>query len=90
MAEGIRRFRDMGGKRAIVATIAVDLSQPDSNLADDQPFNLRCGARSAAERLQRLADLGYDDALIVKSGTHTEKDMTDDDLWAIRSLLPTS
>ena len=78
----------MGGKRALVATIAVDLTQPEADLPDDQPFHLRCGPKSAAERLQRLADLGYDDALIVKSGRHTEADMTDQDLAQIRALLP--
>ncbi len=66
VAEGLKRYRDMGGKRAMVATIGVDLTQPEADLADDKPFHLRCGPKSAAERLQRLADLGYDDALIVE------------------------
>jgi alkanesulfonate monooxygenase SsuD/methylene tetrahydromethanopterin reductase-like flavin-dependent oxidoreductase (luciferase family) len=88
VAEGLKRFRDMGGKRALVATIAVDLTQPEADLPDDQPFHLRCGPKSAAERLQRLAELGYDDALIVKYGGHTEEDMTDEDLGQIRALLP--
>ena len=82
--EAIRRqLRDRPG-----ATIHVDLTQPESDLADDQPFQLRCGPKSAAERLQKLADIGFDDALIIKTARHTEADMTDEDLHQIRSLLP--
>jgi len=88
MREGLQRYRDLGGKRAMVATIHVDLTQPESDLADDQPFQLRCGPRSAAERLQKLADIGFDDALIIKTARHTEAEMTDEDLQQIRSLLP--
>jgi alkanesulfonate monooxygenase SsuD/methylene tetrahydromethanopterin reductase-like flavin-dependent oxidoreductase (luciferase family) len=87
VAEGLKRYRDLGGKRAMVATISVDLTQPEADLPDDQPFHLRCGPKSAAERLQRLAELGYDDALIVKYGKHTEADMMDEDLAQIRALL---
>lgn len=88
MKDGLQRYRDLGGKRALVATIAVDLTQPEADLADDEPFHLRCGPKSAAERLQRVAEIGYDDALFVKSGRHTEADMTDADLQQIRALLP--
>jgi alkanesulfonate monooxygenase SsuD/methylene tetrahydromethanopterin reductase-like flavin-dependent oxidoreductase (luciferase family) len=82
LAEGIRRYRAAGGTRAIVTNIAVDLSQPTTALADDAPFHLRCGPEAAAERLRRLADLGFDDAIVVKR-THTEADLA-----AMRKLLP--
>lgn len=88
MREGLQRYRDLGGKRALVATISVDLTQPEAGLRDDEAFHLRCGPKSAAERLQGLAEIGFDDALIVKYGRHTEADMTDEDLQQIRSLLP--
>ena len=88
LAEGIRRFRDAGGTRAIVSTIDVDLSQPESKLDPAEPFNLRCGPESARERLGMLADLGYDDALIVKMN-HTEASLPQEDLLAIRALVPT-
>ncbi len=88
MKEGLQKYRDLGGKRAMVATIQVDLTQPEADLADDQPFHLRCGPKSAAERLQKIADIGFDDALIIKTARHTEADMTDEDLHQIRSLLP--
>lgn len=87
LAEGIGRFRDAGGGRALVATIDVDLTQPEAPLDEDEPFNLRCGPQSAAERLARLAELGFNDALIVKMN-HTEATLTADDLRAIRALVP--
>jgi alkanesulfonate monooxygenase SsuD/methylene tetrahydromethanopterin reductase-like flavin-dependent oxidoreductase (luciferase family) len=82
LAEGIQRYRAAGGTRAIVTNIAVDLSQPTAPLADDVPFHLRCGREAAAERLRRLADLGFDDAILVRPG------QTDADLAAMRSLVP--
>jgi alkanesulfonate monooxygenase SsuD/methylene tetrahydromethanopterin reductase-like flavin-dependent oxidoreductase (luciferase family) len=82
LAEGIRRYRAAGGTRAIVTNIAVDLAQPTAALADDTPFHLRCGPQAAADRLRRLADLGFDDAILVRP-THTEADLS-----AIRALLP--
>jgi alkanesulfonate monooxygenase SsuD/methylene tetrahydromethanopterin reductase-like flavin-dependent oxidoreductase (luciferase family) len=87
LAEGIKRFRDAGGTRALVATIDVDLSQPESELDPKQPFNLRCGPESARERLARLAELGYNDALIVKMN-HTEATLNEEGLRAIRALVP--
>jgi len=88
MREGLQRYRDLGGKRAMVATIHVDLTQPEADLADDQAFHLRCGPKSAAERLHKIQDIGFDDALIIKTARHTEAEMTDEDLHQIRSLLP--
>ncbi len=87
LAEGIKRFRDAGGGRALVATIDIDLTQPEGPLDPAQPFNLRCGPESARERLATLAELGYDDALIVKMG-HTEATLDAEGLRAIRALVP--
>ncbi len=81
LAEGIRRYRTAGGARAIVTNIAVDLDQPTTDLDDTAPFHLRCDRAAAAERLRRLADLGFDDAILV-CGTHTEAGLA-----AIRGLL---
>ena len=71
LAEGIQRYREAGGKRAIVTNIAVDLDQPTTELDDTAPFQLRCDRATAARRLRRLADLGFDDAVLVRA-THTE------------------
>jgi len=82
LAEGIQRYRAAGGARAIATNIAVDLDQATTALADDAPFHLRCGPRAAAERLRRLADLGFDDAILVRR-THTEAALS-----AMRALMP--
>jgi alkanesulfonate monooxygenase SsuD/methylene tetrahydromethanopterin reductase-like flavin-dependent oxidoreductase (luciferase family) len=81
IAEGIRRYREAGGKRAIVTNIAADLDRPDEAMPDDAPFHLRCTARTAATRLERLADLGFDDAILVPA-THT-----DASLAGLRALM---
>jgi alkanesulfonate monooxygenase SsuD/methylene tetrahydromethanopterin reductase-like flavin-dependent oxidoreductase (luciferase family) len=93
MAEAIRRYRAMGGQRAIVSTCLVDLSAPTTPLGDEDSFHLRCAPDEAAARLQRVADLGYDDILLVKAD-HTrraplyEPDYSAEDLAAIRALHP--
>ncbi len=81
LAEGVKRYRDAGGKRAIVTNIAVDLQAADASLDDDEPFHLRCSPQAASERLQRLVELGFDDAILVH-GTVGEAEMQ-----AMRALL---
>jgi alkanesulfonate monooxygenase SsuD/methylene tetrahydromethanopterin reductase-like flavin-dependent oxidoreductase (luciferase family) len=95
LASGIERFRSAGGGRALVAGIRIDLNAPDSELRDDQAFNLICGPAEARRRLQRLAALGFDDALLIKtSPEHStnlyETDFTPEDLAAYRALVPQS
>jgi len=82
LADGIQRYRAAGGARAIVTNIAVDLGAPTTDLSDDEPFHLRCAPRDAAERLSRLAALGFDDAILVRRSS------TEADLTALRALLP--
>lgn len=81
LADGIRRYREAGGRRAIVTNIPVDLAVPTTPLRDDEPFHVRCAPDVAAERLQRLAALGFDDAVLMR---HTQ---TERDLAAMRKLL---
>jgi alkanesulfonate monooxygenase SsuD/methylene tetrahydromethanopterin reductase-like flavin-dependent oxidoreductase (luciferase family) len=81
LADGIRRYREAGGKRAIVTNIAADLDHADDAMPDDAPFHLRCDANTAATRLKRLADLGFDDAILVPRA-HTEGSLA-----ALRALL---
>ncbi|HYE93279.1 MAG TPA: LLM class flavin-dependent oxidoreductase [Terriglobales bacterium] len=71
LKDGIRRYREAGGRRAIVTNIGADLSEPTAAMPDDAPFHLRCDPGTAKTRLQRLADLGFDDAIVVPKG-HTE------------------
>lgn len=66
MKDAITRYRDLGGRRAIISSCMVDLSAPDAKLGDDESFHLRCGPEEAKERLGRVAELGFDDILLVK------------------------
>jgi alkanesulfonate monooxygenase SsuD/methylene tetrahydromethanopterin reductase-like flavin-dependent oxidoreductase (luciferase family) len=80
LADGIARFRAAGGTRAIVTNIAADLEEPTAPLDDQSPFHLRCARDAAAERLRRLADLGFDDAILVP------RRLTPTHLTALRAL----
>jgi alkanesulfonate monooxygenase SsuD/methylene tetrahydromethanopterin reductase-like flavin-dependent oxidoreductase (luciferase family) len=87
LREGLKRYRDAGGRRALVATTRVDLSAPEAPLDEHERFTLVCGPESAAERLGRLAELGFDDVLLTR-GVHSEADLDEAALVAIRALLP--
>lgn len=91
MRDAIARYRDKGGRRAVVATCPVDLSAPYQPLEDDGPFHLKCPPEAAAERLQQLVELGFDDVGLQKvDGTSKrwEADATPEELHEIRALLP--
>jgi len=66
MREAIKRYRDLGGKRAIISSCMIDLTAPTTPLSEDDPFHLRCDPKEAADRLHRVAELGFDDVLLVK------------------------
>ena len=93
MAEAIKRYRDLGGKRAMVSTCPLDFSAPTQRMGDDDPFNLMCDPKEAGRRLERLAALGFDDVLLVKRD-HTgrtkmfETDLDADEIRQVRELLP--
>jgi alkanesulfonate monooxygenase SsuD/methylene tetrahydromethanopterin reductase-like flavin-dependent oxidoreductase (luciferase family) len=80
LRDGIKRFRAAGGTRAIATNIPVDLTASEP-LADDGQFHLRCDPATAAQRLRMLADLGFDDAVLVT------RRFTDADLAALRKLV---
>jgi alkanesulfonate monooxygenase SsuD/methylene tetrahydromethanopterin reductase-like flavin-dependent oxidoreductase (luciferase family) len=91
MAEGIRRYRDLGGRRAMAVTCRVDLRAPSTKLDPDAGFNLLCGPEEARDRLGRLAELGYDDVCL-RFADHRDPgpsraNFTADDLAEIRSLV---
>jgi alkanesulfonate monooxygenase SsuD/methylene tetrahydromethanopterin reductase-like flavin-dependent oxidoreductase (luciferase family) len=87
IAEGIKIFRDWGGQRAMLVSVTVDLHATRQTPAADERFTLACGPEEAADWLHRLDELGYDDVCLVRLG-HTEADLTEDDLWQIRALVP--
>jgi len=81
LKEGIKKYRDLGGKRAIVATVGVDLRASSPPLNDDSRFTLRCSPQEAVERIERVAELGYDDVLLRKD------DLTQDDIAEVSATL---
>jgi alkanesulfonate monooxygenase SsuD/methylene tetrahydromethanopterin reductase-like flavin-dependent oxidoreductase (luciferase family) len=66
LRQGIARFRELGGQRAVVTNVVVDLEQKTPSLAGpDDPFDLRCPRELARERLRHLCQLGFDDVVMV-------------------------
>jgi alkanesulfonate monooxygenase SsuD/methylene tetrahydromethanopterin reductase-like flavin-dependent oxidoreductase (luciferase family) len=66
LREGIARFRDLGGKRAIVTNVRVDLDSPTvSPDGPEDPCDLKGTPEIARERLHRLREWGYDDIVLV-------------------------
>jgi hypothetical protein len=97
LSESIKTYRDLGGKRAVAATIAVDFWGPHNELRDDGVFNLFCPPAEAAERLAMLEGLGFDDVILAlvnrghgegRKGLARRYDFTDEDLAQVRALLP--
>jgi alkanesulfonate monooxygenase SsuD/methylene tetrahydromethanopterin reductase-like flavin-dependent oxidoreductase (luciferase family) len=86
IADGIKIFRDCGGKRAMLMTLSVDLHAKRQKLGDDEQFTLACEPAEAADWLHRLEELGYDDVCLQRFG-HTEATLTEADLRQIRALL---
>ena len=66
LKQGIARFRDLGGKRAVVTNVVVDLEQKTASPAGaDDAFDLKCPREVARERLHHLCSLGFDDVVMV-------------------------
>ena len=81
LAAGIKGYREAGGKRAVVTNISVDLEGNEPMDEASAPFHLRATPEAAAGRLRRLAELGFDDAVVMHRGPG------EPDLAAIRGLL---
>jgi alkanesulfonate monooxygenase SsuD/methylene tetrahydromethanopterin reductase-like flavin-dependent oxidoreductase (luciferase family) len=66
LRQGLARFRDLGGKRAVATNVVVDLEQTTPSPAGpDDPFDLRCPPDVARDRLRHLCQLGFDDVVLV-------------------------
>jgi alkanesulfonate monooxygenase SsuD/methylene tetrahydromethanopterin reductase-like flavin-dependent oxidoreductase (luciferase family) len=66
LRQGIARFRELGGRRAVVTNVVVDLEQTTPSPAGpDDPFDLKCPRDVARERLHHLCKLGFDDVVLV-------------------------
>lgn len=79
---GVERFRGLGGKRAVITNIKTDLTAATQPLSDDGPYSLACSPADAKDRLARLADMGFDDAVVVVT------DPSEENLQAVRDLWP--
>jgi alkanesulfonate monooxygenase SsuD/methylene tetrahydromethanopterin reductase-like flavin-dependent oxidoreductase (luciferase family) len=64
---GLKMYRAAGGKRAVLANVFTDLrAEPALNpTAEKAKISLYCPPTEARHRLQRLEQLGFDDALLV-------------------------
>jgi alkanesulfonate monooxygenase SsuD/methylene tetrahydromethanopterin reductase-like flavin-dependent oxidoreductase (luciferase family) len=66
LRDGIARFRDRGGTRAVVTNVQVNLDSPSASPDGlDDPCDLKCPPPVARERLHRLAAFGFDDIVLV-------------------------
>ncbi len=89
--EGMKRFRDFGGKRALVCSVFFDFVGPRMPLDPDKPFQIQCSPEEAAERLAWLAEIGFDDVVLPKRQqgfNYYEPDITAEELQILRSLMP--
>jgi alkanesulfonate monooxygenase SsuD/methylene tetrahydromethanopterin reductase-like flavin-dependent oxidoreductase (luciferase family) len=78
---GIKKFRQAGGKRALIATVWVDLTAEDAPLSDTSRFMLRCSPDEALRRIKAAGELGYDDLILRKD------DLIESDVVAMAKLL---
>jgi alkanesulfonate monooxygenase SsuD/methylene tetrahydromethanopterin reductase-like flavin-dependent oxidoreductase (luciferase family) len=67
LATGLKMFREAGGQRAVLANIFTDFRDRPANLPISHvpKISLFCPPAEAKDRLNRLEDLGVDDALLV-------------------------
>src|SRR5262249_51583475 len=64
LRDGIARFRNLGGKRAVVTNVRVDLdSQAASADSPNDPCDLKGPPEVARARLHRLREWGYYDTV---------------------------
>ncbi len=80
LKEGYKRFKGEGGGRTVASNIPVDFSGGGGTLLDDDNLNLRCSEEEAKERLNLLAEIGFDDAIV------TVNDFSEDHMMAVRAL----
>jgi alkanesulfonate monooxygenase SsuD/methylene tetrahydromethanopterin reductase-like flavin-dependent oxidoreductase (luciferase family) len=64
---GMRLYRDAGGTNAVLANVAVDLSErPESmELAKVAHVSLICPPEEARRRMKRIEQLGFDEVLLI-------------------------
>ncbi len=66
IGEGIRRFRTLGGRRAVLTNVNVRIDAPaPSPSGPDDPFDLVAPSEIVRERLRHVQALGFDDLVLV-------------------------
>jgi alkanesulfonate monooxygenase SsuD/methylene tetrahydromethanopterin reductase-like flavin-dependent oxidoreductase (luciferase family) len=68
LGDAMRRFREAGGKRAVVSSVFADLSVEDEPHTDEDRVHLACSPEEAARRLRRLAGMGFTDVIVFNVG----------------------
>lgn len=75
--EGITRFREAGGKWAVLTNVQID-PNPDSPADEpDEPDRqlVPCGPELGKERLRRLQELGFDE-VVLRTWDHTQSNVS--------------
>jgi alkanesulfonate monooxygenase SsuD/methylene tetrahydromethanopterin reductase-like flavin-dependent oxidoreductase (luciferase family) len=80
LKEGHKRFKGEGGGRTVASNIPVDLMAGSKTLTDSDNLDLRCGPEEAKIRLNLLAEIGFDDAIV------TVTDVSEEHLAEVRAL----
>jgi len=94
VAKAIKLYQDMGGTgRKILSTISWNFDAPARALGEDETFNLACAPAEAAERLHAVAELGFDDILLMQAGqsgapSDDSHGLVEDQLGQLRALFP--
>lgn len=81
LKEGYKRFKGEGGGRTVASNIPVDLTAESKSLSDEDHLDLRCGPEEAKARLNMLAEIGFDDAIV------TVFDFSEEHLATVRALF---
>lgn len=81
LKEGYKRFKGEGGGRTVASNIPVDLTADGKTLSDSDNLDLRCGPEEAKARLNLLAEIGFDDAIV------TVTDFSEAHLGEVRALF---
>jgi alkanesulfonate monooxygenase SsuD/methylene tetrahydromethanopterin reductase-like flavin-dependent oxidoreductase (luciferase family) len=88
LEEGSRQYKEAGGTgRMIVSTVNVNLRAPAENLGPNDRFTLNCPPAVAKERLEQLAEWGFDEVIVTRLNFAPE-DWPEEDLRELRELWP--
>lgn len=95
MKDAIKRYRSLGGTRALMTSVECDLATPTTHLDESGAFHLRCGPEAATERLLEIEEIGFDDVILSITDHRStvlpgprQYDITTETLEQIRALLP--